>query len=38
VALDFEVAYKLATADVFINDFVADDTDLSLGIGLRVLF
>ena len=38
VALDLEVAYKFATTDVFINDFVAEDTDLSLGLGLRVLF
>lgn len=38
VALDFELTYKLASADVFINDFVAEDTDLSSGIGLRVLF
>lgn len=38
VAIDFEVAYKLAFADVFINDFIAEDHDLSLGLGLRVLF
>ena len=38
VALDFEVTYKLGSADVFINDFVPEDTDLSSGIGLRVLF
>ena len=38
VALDFEVTYKLGSADVFINDFVSEDTDLSSGIGLRVLF
>ncbi len=38
VALDFELTYKLASADVFINDFVAEDTDLWSGIGLRVLF
>jgi len=38
VALDFEVTYKLGGADVFINDFVAEDTDASSAIGLRVLF
>jgi opacity protein-like surface antigen len=38
VALDFEVTYKLSGADVFINDFVAEDTDLTSVIGLRVLF
>lgn len=38
VALDFEVTYKLGAADVFINDFVAEDADLSSAIGLRVLF
>jgi opacity protein-like surface antigen len=38
VALDLEVTYKLGAADVFINDFVAEDTDLSSVIGLRVLF
>ena len=38
VALDLEVTYKLGSADVFINDFVAEDTDLSSAIGLRVLF
>lgn len=38
VALDFEITYKMAPADVFINDFEPEDTDLSSGIGLRVLF
>jgi hypothetical protein len=38
VALDLEATYKLAADDVFINDFVAEDTDLSTTIGLRVLF
>jgi hypothetical protein len=38
VALDFEVVYRFGAADVFVNDFVAEDTDLSSGIGLRVLF
>jgi hypothetical protein len=32
------VAYKLGVADVVINDFVPEDTDLSSAIGLRVLF
>lgn len=38
VALDLEVTYKLGAADVFINDFAAEDTDLSSAIGLRFLF
>jgi hypothetical protein len=38
VALDLEVAYSLATADVFINDFAAEDNDISSALGLRVHF
>ena len=38
VSLDLEVTYKIGSADVFINDFVPEDTDLSTAIGLRVLF
>lgn len=38
VALDFELTYKLGGADVFVNDFVVEDSDLSSSIGLRVLF
>lgn len=38
VALDFEVVYKLGSADVFVNDFAREDTDLSMAIGLRVFF
>lgn len=38
VVLDLEVTYKLSTADVFINDFEADNTDISSTIGLRLLF
>lgn len=38
VALDLEVTYKIGAADVFINDFTPEDTDLSPAIGLRVLF
>ena len=38
VALDFELTYHLAGADVFVNDFVPEDTDLASAIGLRVLF
>lgn len=38
VALDFEITYKLAAADVFINDFVAEDTDLTPALGLRWFF
>ena len=38
VALDFEIIYELSPAEVFVNDFVAEDADISSGIGLRVLF
>lgn len=38
VALDLGVTYRFASADVFVNDFVAEDTDLTSTIGLRVLF
>ena len=38
VALDFEVVYRLSGDDLFVNDFVAEDTDLASSIGLRVLF
>jgi len=38
VALDLGLTYQLGAADVFINDFVPEDTDLSSGIGLRVFF
>lgn len=38
VALDFDVTYRLASANVFINDFVPEDTDLTSVIGLRVFF
>lgn len=38
VALDLEVTYELATKDVFVNDFVPEDTDLTTAIGLRVHF
>ncbi|MGH9458422.1 MAG: outer membrane beta-barrel protein [Thermoanaerobaculia bacterium] len=38
VVLDFEVTYKIGTADVFINDFEPDDTDISSMIGFRILF
>ena len=37
-ALDLELTYELSSADVFINDFVAEDTDFSVAIGFRVLF
>jgi len=38
VALDFEVTYQFAPKDVFVNDFVAEDHDLTTAIGLRVMF
>jgi hypothetical protein len=37
-ALDLEATYKMGGADVFINDFVAEDTDLTITIGFRVFF
>ena len=37
-AVDLEVTYKLGSADVFINDFVPEDSDLSTSIGFRVFF
>lgn len=38
VALDFEIVYRLGSADVFINDFEREDSDLSTAIGFRVFF
>lgn len=38
VALDFEVVYRLSGDDLFVNDFVIEDTDLTSSIGLRVSF
>ncbi len=38
VALDLEITYRLGAADVFINDFQPEDSDLSPVIGLRVMF
>ncbi|CAN5121539.1 hypothetical protein BH24PSE2_BH24PSE2_15470 [soil metagenome] len=38
VALDLEITYKFGAADVFINDFQAEDTDLSSAVGFRVMF
>ena len=38
VALDFELVYRLARDDLFVNDFVVEDSDLTSAIGLRVLF
>lgn len=38
VALDLEITYKFGSADVFINDFQAEDTDLSSLVGFRALF
>ncbi|MGH8196047.1 MAG: outer membrane beta-barrel protein [Woeseiaceae bacterium] len=37
-ALDLEITYEFAAADVFINDFEAEDTDLSSAVGFRILF
>lgn len=38
VALDVGVTHRRASAEVFVNDFVPEDTDVSSLIGLRVLF
>ncbi len=38
VALDFEVVYRLAGDDLFVNDFAIEDTDLASSIGLRLTF
>jgi opacity protein-like surface antigen len=38
VALGLDVVYRLGSADVFVNDFQAEDTDLTYVIGVRVLF
>jgi opacity protein-like surface antigen len=38
VCLSADAAFKLSSADVFINDFEAESTDLTASIGLRVLF
>jgi hypothetical protein len=38
VALELAVTYKLSPGNVFVNDFVAEDTDLGSGLGLRVHF
>ena len=37
-ALDFAAQWRAASADVFINDFVAEDSDLGLGFGIRIVF
>ncbi len=38
VALDLEIAYRLASADLFVNDFAREDRDLSTRLGFRVHF
>jgi hypothetical protein len=38
VALDLAVAYQVSSDPVFVNDFEAEDTDLSTVIGLRFHF
>ncbi len=37
-ALEFAITYKLGSNDVFINDFKAEDHDITSAIGLRVHF
>ncbi len=38
VALGLDLAYRLASADVFVNDFQPEDSDLTYVVGVRVLF
>ena len=38
VAIDIALQYMLATEDVFVNDGVAEDTDLSIVFGIRAMF
>ena len=38
VAIDFSAAYTLSSENVFVNDFVPEDSDLTYGIGLRAMF
>jgi opacity protein-like surface antigen len=38
VALDFEIVYRTSSDNVFVNDFLAEDSDLSSAIGLRFFF
>jgi len=37
-AIDFGVGYKFGSKDVFVNDFVLEDTDLTARVGLRAYF
>ena len=38
VALDFSVSFRTASKNVFVNDFVPEDSDLTYDVGLRVVF
>ena len=38
VAIDIALQYMFATEDVFVNDGVAEDTDLSIVFGIRAMF
>jgi hypothetical protein len=38
VALALDITYEFAAADVFVNDFQAEDTDLTPALGLRFFF
>jgi outer membrane protein W len=38
VALELGVTYRLSSAPVFVNDFVAEDSDLTSAVGLRLFF
>ncbi len=38
IAVDVGLSYMFATEDIFVNEGIAEDTDLSLDFGIRVLF
>jgi hypothetical protein len=38
VAIGLGVSFDFAAADVFVNDFVVEDTDISSKVGLRLFF
>ena len=38
VAIDFAVSFRNASKNVFVNDFILEDSDLTSSIGLRVRF
>ena len=38
VAVDLSLAFRTASNNVFVNDFIPEDSDLTFSFGLRVLF